>query len=253
MNAADVLEAACSDAWPPLAQDQVGQWRLRWADGFTGRANSALAIGDPGVGLPAALGAVCEFAHSHGIPPKIQVVRDSGTEAGIAAAGSRPDLSHPAGHEVTVLLGKVGDLRSDRGGSGARMLPDPTSAWWELTAGSTEPADAERHVLTGGKVGYGVIDVDGVTAGVVRGALVDDLLHIARLAVRPEYRRRGLAARLLESADSWAAALGATRTVLQVAVTNAPALALYGSLGFAEHHRYRYWVPPVAPCEDRTS
>jgi ribosomal protein S18 acetylase RimI-like enzyme len=249
VNAAEVLEIACSDAWPPVTQERLGQWRLRWADGFTGRANSALAVGDPVITLPEALDAVCDFAHSHGIPPKIQVVQGSPTEAGIATAGWVPDLGHAAGHDVVVLVADV------KGGAANRdwMLPEPTPAWWELTIGSTEPTDAERHVLTGGTVGYGVAEVDGVAAGVVRGAVIGDVLHIARLAVRPEYRRRGLAVRLLEAADAWAAELGAARTALQVSVTNAPALALYGSLGFAEHHRYRYWVSPVAPCEDRTS
>jgi ribosomal protein S18 acetylase RimI-like enzyme len=249
VNAAEALEVVCSDAWPPLSQKFLGQWRLRWAGGFTGRANSALAVGEPGGDLSDTLRAVCDFAHSHAIPPKIQVVQDTATEAAIAAAGWVPDIAHPAGHDVVVL---IADARPGAPGD-ARMLPGPTPAWWELTVGSTEPTDAERHVLTGGKIGYGVVDVDGVTAGVVRGAVVDDVLHIARLAVRPGYRRQGLAVRLLDAAAAWAAELGATRTVLQVSVTNAPALALYGSLGFAEHHRYRYWVPPVASCEDRTS
>jgi ribosomal protein S18 acetylase RimI-like enzyme len=54
-------------------------------------------------------------------------------------------------------------------------------------------------------------------------------------------------------AAAWAVDLGATRAVLQVSVTNTAALALYRALGFTEHHRYRYWRPPVATCEDRKS
>jgi predicted GNAT family acetyltransferase len=32
--------------------------------------------------------------------------------------------------------------------------------------------------------------------------------------------------------------------VLQVALHNGPARALYNRVGFVEHHRYRYLVPP---------
>jgi GNAT superfamily N-acetyltransferase len=262
VNAAEVLEVACSDAWPPLAQDHLGQWRLRWADGFTGRANSALAVGDPGVDSGTALEKVCEFAHSHGIPAKIQVVQESPAEAAIEAAGWVPDVTHAAGHDVAVLLGRVGTRPGRRipiSGKNAKkasspapaVLAEPVPAWWELTVGTPEPTATERHVLTGGTVGYGLVE-----GGAVRGALVGDLLHVARLAVRPESRRQGLAVALLDGLEAWAAERGAARVALQVSVTNAPALALYAALGFAEHHRYRYWVPPArgtAPCEDRTS
>jgi GNAT superfamily N-acetyltransferase len=38
----------------------------------------------------------------------------------------------------------------------------------------------------------------------------------------------------------WARERGARRCLLQVVESNTPALALYGRLGFTEHHRYHY-------------
>jgi len=49
------LERICADAWPPVVQRPLGQWWLRAAGGFTGRANSALVVGDP-FGVPEAFG-----------------------------------------------------------------------------------------------------------------------------------------------------------------------------------------------------
>ncbi|EWM67643.1 hypothetical protein MCBG_04776, partial [Micromonospora sp. M42] len=52
------LELAADEAWPAPVRGRLGDWRLRWADGWTGRANSALPVGDPDRPLPAALDAV---------------------------------------------------------------------------------------------------------------------------------------------------------------------------------------------------
>ncbi|MDQ0377290.1 GNAT family N-acetyltransferase [Amycolatopsis thermophila] len=247
MDAFETLELRCADAWPAVSTDKIGDWRLRAAGGFTGRANSALAVGDPGSPTGSALRGVCDFAHAHRIPPVVQVVAGSETERAIAAAGWVPNSGHAAGHVVSVLTGPLGE-----GADEVPVLASPTGGWWELTVGRPEPTDAERHVLTTGEIGYALADVMGVTAGAVRAAVVDDVLHIARLAVRPGYRRRGLASALMAACGPWAAERGATRTVLQVAVENAGALAFYDRLGFTEHHRYRYWVPGPGACEDRS-
>ncbi|MEC3979751.1 GNAT family N-acetyltransferase [Amycolatopsis sp. H20-H5] len=251
MNPDEKLEFACSLAWPPLTEETLGEWRLRWADGFTGRANSALAIGDPGVSPAQALKSVCDFAHGHGVPPVVQVVQDSPNERAVEAEGWIPNRAHAAGYEVSVMTGPLG-----QGSPGATVLDEPTPGWWDLTAAGSEPTAAERHVLTSGKIGYVVAGgavadgagedgagEDGVTAGAVRGAIVGDWLHVSRLAVRPGFRRRGLAVKLMAALGTWGATQGAKQYVLQVAETNPGAIALYRGLGCTEHHRYRYWVP----------
>ncbi len=249
MNSAELLELTCSQAWPPLLEGRIGDWRLRWADGFTARANSALAIGDPGKPLPEALRAVCDFAHDHGIPPVVQVIQNTSTEAAIDAHGWVQHVEHRPAHEVRVMTGPL-----PRGTSaGAVVLDEPTSGWWELTTGRAEPADAPRHVLGTGKVGFGVVESDGGTVGAVRGGIVGEWLHVARLEVREEFRRRGLASGLMNAIGAWGAAQGATGVVLQVALGNSGALKLYENLGCTEHHRYRYWAPAPGACEDRPS
>ncbi|SFQ19799.1 Ribosomal protein S18 acetylase RimI [Amycolatopsis arida] len=236
---AERLEIACADAWPALVDRPLGQWRLRAADGFTGRANSVLAVGDPGRPVPAALAAGCEFAHAHGIPPMAQAVVGGPVEAALSAAGWVPHVEHPAGHEVSVLVGPL--VRGDKGT--ARVLTAPIGPWWELVAGGAAPSRAQRHVLAPPGTGFGVVTEGRATVGAVRATPTGELLHLARLAVRPEHRRRGLATALVHAAGGWALERGATRGVLQVAVGNTAALSLYRGLGYVEHHRYRYWVP----------
>jgi GNAT superfamily N-acetyltransferase len=62
--------------------------------------------------------------------------------------------------------------------------------------------------------------------------------------VDPDHRRQGLARAIMAAISGWGAQLGATRTYLQVGADNAPAIALYESLGYWRHHDYHYRTRP---------
>jgi len=238
MDAIAELEIRCADAWPALVDERLGQWRLRAADGFTGRANSALTTGDPGCPIPEALATISAFAARHAIKPAAHVTVGSRTERDIRAAGWQLAEDHPGGAESAVMVGPLPDAALPAGDAAGEVLAKPSPQWWELAIG--EPTPAQRHVLgTGPLLGFGYVE----GAAVVRGCVVDSTLHISRLAVRPELRRQGTARRLLATLGAWARDCGARDAVLQVAVHNEAAIRLYEGLGFAEHHRYRYLRP----------
>ncbi|WP_169730920.1 GNAT family N-acetyltransferase [Lentzea kentuckyensis] len=240
MHTVDHLESLCARAWPVLTEVPLGDWLMRAANGFTGRANSTLTCGDPGVPIPRALGAVEGFAREHGIKPTAHVVIASAHEQAIEAAGWHVDLDHPGGAESLVMTGPLEKFAD--GVAESRDLP----GWWELAAGS-EVSAAQRHVLgSGGNVCFASTAENGTVVAAVRGAVVEDVLHVARLAVRPSHRRQGLARRLMGEVAGWGLEQGATTCVLQVAEHNDPAIRLYEELGCTEHHRYRYWVPAVS-------
>jgi ribosomal-protein-alanine N-acetyltransferase len=72
--------------------------------------------------------------------------------------------------------------------------------------------------------------------------VVLDEMHILNLAIHPQYRRRGLARRLLAEGLARARRLGAAIAWLEVRPSNHPALALYESCGFKEvGRRPRYY------------
>lgn len=244
MDHVDLLERTCADAWPAMVDEPLGEWRLRAAGGFTGRANSALTLGDPGVPVAAALAVVRGFAADNGIPATAHVVVGSPVEPALAAAGWAVNAHHPGGGESVVLTGSLSGLVGAVPAS-ATVLDRAPADWWPLAVGAESPTVAQRRVLSGGdQVGFGIArDEDGQVIGIVRGAVIGDLLHIARLAVAPSQRRRGLATGLLAALAGWGIGRGAGRCALQVAVHNRGAVALYAGLGCRRHHGYRYWVP----------
>ncbi len=139
------LEGLCADAWPARTDEPMGGWRLRAAGGWTGRANSALAIGHPDRPVPAALDAVREFAARHGIGPRVMVPVGSPWDRAVAAQGWVLDTGHAAGAEVAVLVTELAGLAGPDGPDGYEVeLPQrPDPDWWRLCAGG-EPAGI-RH------------------------------------------------------------------------------------------------------------
>ncbi len=73
-----------------------------------------------------------------------------------------------------------------------------------------------------------------------------DLAGLFEVATEKSVRNKGHGRNLILSALKWARLRGAREAWLQVEAGNAPALALYRSLGFEEVYRYHYRRPPGA-------
>lgn len=100
-------------------------------------------------------------------------------------------------------------------------------------------------------LGQAGVVLEGDNEGFILIRTVADEAEILTLAVRPSARRQGLGARLVRAATGRAAAFGAIRMFLEVAEDNAPARALYGSLGFEPAgRRPRYYPRPEGPAVD---
>lgn len=74
-------------------------------------------------------------------------------------------------------------------------------------------------------------------AGFLCSWLVAGELQVQNLATRPQLRRRGIAARLLEHAIARGRAGGLTAVWLEVRVSNVAAIALYERFGFSARGR----------------
>lgn len=62
--------------------------------------------------------------------------------------------------------------------------------------------------------------------------LVADEMHVLKIAVLPEYRRCGGAARLMRAGMSTAIGYGVIKAILEVRASNAAAISFYKNLGF---------------------
>ena len=211
--------------WPDIETAELGDWVMRSAGSAEGRvvarANSVLAMGDPGLPLAEAAARVVAFYEQRVRPAWAQVVAGGDVDAGLTALGwsaARPD-------EADTLFEIASVSRVLRNLSGAlHGTPEVALA-----------TDGPRLVAT----------VAGPAGPVARGrAAVDgDWVGLHDLWTDPAYRRRGLSSAVVAHLLDAAAAEGALTAHLQVREDNAAALALYGGLGFTPHHSYRYLTP----------
>lgn len=82
---------------------------------------------------------------------------------------------------------------------------------------------------------YWLVAVEGSQlVGYVGSQTVLDGADMMNIAVDPDYRRQGVAERLIEKLIQGVSAKGAICLALEVRVSNAPAIALYQKLGFAQ-------------------
>ena len=88
-----------------------------------------------------------------------------------------------------------------------------------------------------------VMDAGQAPSGLAVVRVAADEAELLTIAVLPEARRLGIARRLMAELADAAAARGAVRLFLEVAVVNSGALALYSGLGFRELGRRRQYYP----------
>jgi len=74
--------------------------------------------------------------------------------------------------------------------------------------------------------------VDGELSGFVIAGITDSYGFIQRLAVHPDFQRRGEASSLIQNSLSWIQSRGCRSTVVNTEVSNAAALSIYEDNGF---------------------
>ncbi|MBB3676410.1 GNAT family N-acetyltransferase [Modestobacter versicolor] len=238
------LERVAARGWRALEEGALGDWLLRAGGGFTGRANSVLVVGDPGVPLPAAVDAVTRWYTERGLRPCAQLpgVQSRAAGAAFAAAGWARD------EDVLVLTAPL--ATAPEPGVPVELAAVPDEAW--LTGyryrGGPLPPVAEQVLTSAEDAVFASVRLDpspAPLAAVARGVLTDGWLGVTAVTVAEEHRRRGLATAVMAALQRWAAERGAHSVYLQVVAGNAPARALYRRAGFIEHHRYHYRRPPA--------
>ena len=231
------IEEASLNAWPALHQMLLDGWVLRFARGFTKRANSVTPLYPGGQPIEdkvrfcenlyarERLQSVFRIADDAALGPLDRCLAGRGyrradptqvLSAPVAAGSRSPRWSLLTRREWL-------DAYAALTGLPAKLLPLHGAI---LNAIRTECAHA---ALGDGN--------DPLACGL--GVVERGLIGLFDIATHPAHRRQGLGAELVGGLLAWGRNRGAATAYLQVGESNAPARSLYAKLGFAE--RYRYW------------
>ncbi|MFD4871124.1 GNAT family N-acetyltransferase [Streptomyces sp. NPDC058412] len=233
------LSRITARSWQPLESEPLGEWTLRAAAGFTRRANSVLAVGDPGIPLDDALARVTSWYAERGLPAYVQAATGAvGTQELLCAELERRGWASEVSAEVRIgALAPVGDVAAPAAGS-VRLTRVPDEEWLGRYGKVDDPDVARRLLVEGPSVWFAALPggravgrcvVDGRWAG------------FSAVTVDPVERRQGLATAVMAALARKALEEGASAAWLQVETDNAGARALYDGLGFATHHAYHHY------------
>lgn len=245
------IERATLSAVPAPRVAFDGGFVIRSFAGGTGRANAACPLDpSPDPDLAARLDRIEGFYTRAGFRPRFRStpLDPPGLTAMLEARGY---TSHD---ESQVICGELGDaFRND---PDCVALAGPEPDWTAVMASGEHQVPARQAEkarmpeLLGVPAAWILLRLPGSAGPATPAACAfvtadGALAGLFDLAVRKEFRRRGLGRRVMAAAGAWAKARGAHFAYAQVACTNTASLTLNAGLGLTERYRYRYFLRPT--------
>lgn len=245
------LERVATHGWIAEESAWLGEWLLRASEGFTGRGNSVLPLGAPGMPLDDALRRVRQWYARHDVAPRFQVPLPARENL----AGALEDRGWTHGHGARVMTAPIGpvlehtpDVLADSTWTAA-VTPEPGPGFLGAYhyRGAPLPEVGRQMLVRGELVRFVTIvdDTTGEVAAIARGSVHREWIGITAVEVVAPYRRRGLGTATLRTLLEWGTRVGARNVYLQVDLTNDGAHAMYLRAGLRDHHTYRYLLAPT--------
>jgi GNAT superfamily N-acetyltransferase len=257
------LHDVMADGWQPLDRADYGGWRLRAAEGFTGRANSVLPLGAPPAPLPEAVDHVEEWYAARNLPGRFCVIWPLGSGPDEPAYGDDPletelvRRGYLLDYPTLVLTYALTPPSATPPSNTAPLLPDglvlevraePNEGFLSLYRYRGEdlpPVAAQILTSAPAQAFVSVLRSDTRrTVAIGRVASARGWSGITAVEVAPDHRRQGLGHLVMTALHDWGAQRGDRSAYLQVARANDAARALYTTLGYHPHSGYHYRIQP---------
>jgi GNAT superfamily N-acetyltransferase len=247
-----------ADGWQPLERAEYGGWRLRAAEGFTGRANSVLPLGEPPAPLADAVDHVERWYAERDLPARFAVTWALGSGPDEPSYGADPleaelvgrgyDLDYPS---LVMTLPLAVPVEAPAHDLRVQVSAEPDEGFLALYRyrGQDLPPVARRLMMSAPAQAFVSVRLpdSGRTVAIGRVASSRGWSGITAVEVAPDQRRRGLALVVMAALHQWAVDRGDRSTYLQVARSNTAGRALYTRLGYTDHSGYHYRIRSYRP------
>lgn len=240
------LEELAMNAWPSLQAMLYDGWVLRFAGGYTKRANSVHPLYSGSVNVEEKI-QVCEQAYQG---KKLDVVFK------MTAAAQPENLDrvleakgYKADSDTSVQILEL-DNANESPAQSALMTEELSEEWLSAFCRLSQVCHERELVLR--QILYNLVpakcfasiryqeQVVACGLGVAQGQFIG----LFDIVTDVNSRGRGFGRRLLLNILAWGKSKGAQTAYLQVMLNNGPALHLYSKLGFREIYKYWYRIKP---------
>lgn len=235
-----ILEESSLNALPALQTIFDDGWILRYARGYTRRANSVQAL----------------YPHRQPVGEKIARCEQFYRERGQATVFKLTDAVYPddldarleaLGYEASTLtIVQVAPL-TDIPSADSVIIQEGLSDEWlraycDMNGVEPHVPEVMPTILRGvaPPSGYGSIIRDGRVVAVGLAVADGPYTGLFDIVVDAALRGQGMGYQLVQGLMAWGEAHGSRYAYLQVVSTNYPALRLYQKLGFQDGYRYWY-------------
>lgn len=237
------IEEASLNSWPALQQMLFDGWIIRFAGGYTKRANSVTPMYPSEISLQEKI-AFCEklYQDQH-LPTIFRLPSFSADTLALNDLLAQRDYRF-ADKTLVLSTTPLPRQRSLDSSFQAVSLEEWLPFYSEINQADMK-AQASHHAILRQIVANTLFAVyydhaTPVACGL--GILEHDVFGIFDITTHPAHRKRGYGTQLVRNMLDWAAEKGANRAYLQVVNTNRSALHLYTKFGFQEIYHYWYRI-----------
>jgi len=237
------VEEVALNAWPALQQMLYDGWLLRFANGYTKRANSVNPLCASSLDVHTKI-TVCEQVYAEKeLPPVFRL-----TPFALPSHLDRVlEQRHYRDIDHSLILCR--DLQQMDIPAPSRALCAASLDDWMESFSKLSRSDAARQqthkqmleAIPARRLLVSLVE-DGVVVACGMGVLEDRYFGLFDIVTDPQRRNRGYGTQLVSGMLAWARANGAAVAYLQVTTHNLAARHLYAKLGFEELYRYWYRI-----------
>jgi ribosomal protein S18 acetylase RimI-like enzyme len=238
------IEELSLNAWPAHQTLLYDGWLLRFANGYTKRANSVNPIYSSTLDVDEKI-AFCERIYQ---AQKLDVVYKltsacfpENLDDILAAGGYQKDS--PTSVQLLEMISRNVELARET------ELQESLSDNWLDAFCRMSAVDEQRRksllrILSNivPRTCFASLTQDGRIIAAGLGVLQTGFIGLFDIVVDREVRSRGIGRQIVESILSWGKQNGAQHSYLQVMLNNPPALLLYSKIGFVEQYQYWYRI-----------
>jgi len=239
-----MMEELSLNAWAPLQTMLYDGWVIRFANGYTKRANSVNPLYSSSIDLDEKLRFCESLYRAKNLPVVFKLTPDvypSNLDDRLDERGYQKDSLTSV---QTVDL-DIGDLQI----SPTIELQESLSDDWfrnfcAMSAISDAYRETLREILTNIVPRHCFVSLtsNGRTVACGLGVLQSGHIGLFDIVTDPDFRRRGYGQQVVTSILTWGKENQARMAYLQVMLNNPPALQLYANLGFREQYQYWYRI-----------